>query len=668
MISAAIIIAVALGLAVLAGAFYLREPRGKSAGIFLWIIRSLALLMLLCAFFQPALTFKTLSRNDGGAAVLIDASRSMGLFGLDSLLRRLSGLKDYPGAPSSGRQRVQFFSFGDSLRPCAAASLPAIGFSDNHSFFPKALSSWPTVIIVSDGNWSNSSLPADIFEDKNCYYLALPPPSPRPFLHSSVISFQPVAVKDSALAAILAVQGYKTTERPIEIDVRQGAKQLLHRERRLPAGYFNDTISLPLPTDEAGRFLYHIGVRNAADSLRSHAYLKENIVPSAFSAAVAASSPSIDARFLSLALSSDPAWRIDGGENAAASADALLLLDWSASAQKAFSALKPSGVAVFVGCLPCEKPAMIAPDTFGLFSTGPDDSLTQRILERTLPSPGRIVTCDRMPFSGERTTIECIVRKKNPLRKAAPGGAGDTLPLLFEGVYKGRSCVALTACDLWHMEFLPLGLTQETEGGSFLRDVFSIVKRSVANRRNRSFFVYPREQGISEFDSGSFCIVLPPEMTAARQAGGSPEGRIAFSIGQNGRGVFDTAFAAGVETTEGTSVVRCPPLPAGVYTYGAALTLNNKRFSWIDTMVVMKSDLELSIQGQNTVLLNQLALPLDINDPRALEAVFTRRDGPSNGVFSETVVRLKRSWWLWGIIVALFCLEWAVRKKVGLDA
>jgi hypothetical protein len=75
----------------------------------------------------------------------------------------------------------------------------------------------------------------------------------------------------------------------------------------------------------------------------------------------------------------------------------------------------------------------------------------------------------------------------------------------------------------------------------------------------------------------------------------------------------------------------------------------------------------LSIQGQNTTLLNQIAVPLDGNDPRALSAVIERDPGLAKNVMNARIYQIKRSWWLWGIIVALFALEWVMRRKYGLD-
>jgi hypothetical protein len=660
MTTGAIAAAVLLLLAAFAGVLYACVPQKKKVPLLLWALRVAGLGMLACAFFQPSCTVRTLAIDKGSTAVLIDASKSMGLFKTDSLLSRLAALAGSPGdAP------VRFFCFGDSLRRCDPAAVPKTGFTDKTSFFPSGLSKWRTLIILSDGNWSNPSFSPAAFEGKNCYYVPLPSMSPRPFLRSACVSFQTPAIKDSASAAIIALQGFKTTGDALAIEVRRAAKPLMRRSRLIPAGYFSDTVSLRFPTEQTGRYLYGIRISNAADTVCAQMNLVGDVVPAAFTAAAVASSPSLDQRFLSLAISGDPGWKFDGGDEAARTADALFLWDWDAKARKNFSLLKPSGVAVFMGCLPCSTRYIPVSDTFSLIPARPDDSLARRIVQRKLPSPARIAASDRPCLGLTHARLECVMHGKG-LRKPSEGLMGrDTLPFLLDGSFGGRSCVALAARDFWHMEFLPLGVDQENENGSVLRDVVAVVREAVVNGLSRAFFAYPLASETTGYDSSAFCFVLPAGMTAPQ--GASAPGRIGLFIRQNGKRILDTVFTAVPGAPSGVQTIRFGALDAGTYSYDATLFFDRKRLTWADTFDVRAGDLELSIQGQNTVLLEQIAAPINANDPRAVSAAIGRDPSPERSATEAKVYQVKRSWLLWGIIVALFSLEWLLRRKHGLD-
>jgi hypothetical protein len=656
-----------LVLAVFSGVAYTRDSRvgipggpiKKKSMFFLWAVRILALIVLACAFFQPALKLQTIAADTGNVAVLIDASKSMGLFQLDSMLKHLPDLFGNTGTTA------RFFFFGDSLRPCNPATLTSGAFIDKNSFFPGDLSAWSTVVILSDGNWSNTSLPTNAFENKNCFYFPLPAMSPRPFLSCECISFPTPVSEDSVSRAAILVKGYKRSGDPLEIDVKSGAKRLFNKNRILPAGYFNDTLSLSFPTNKAGRFLYGIRIKNMADTLTSQVYLVSDVVPSAFAAAIISPSPALDERFLSLAISGDPSWKIGYGSDAARKADAMFFTEWDASSKKMFSLLKPSCVAVFVGCLPCSTRFTVTPDTFALIAADPDDSLARRIMQRSLPAPEQLVVCGGSAFSKLRTRLGCVARKKTFPQPGSRATQADTLPFIFEGVYSGRGFVAIAARNIWRMEFLPLGLDQENESGSLARDVIAIVNESIRGGLARSFFVYPSS---GAGDSCAFSIVLPQELNVTplppRSRGAA---RIEFSIQQEGTRIIDTAFTPEPGELSGVQTFKCRSLPSGTYAYTAALSFDKKRFLWSDTLDVNTNDLELSISGQNTVLLGQLAVPLSGAEKRSFSESIGKQPGLARSLTNQKVYQIKRSWVLWGVIIALFSFEWFMRRKVGLD-
>ena len=634
-------------------------PKATLAG--LWSLRAGIAAVLLCAFFQPSCNLRTIVPGGNNLTILLDVSKSMRLFNADSsvtgvwkLLRLCSNV------PSGKRAPTRIFFFGDSARENLLSADPV--FSDKHSYFPTHFgddidASDRSTLIISDGNWSNASLPEAMLADKSCQYVRLPSCTPLPFLKADIVGDFQRAIQDSALLVRIYVQGYTKSAGKLFVSGHSTAKQLARVGMNISGGYFNDTISLPISTSRAGRFLYRIDVRDTiAGGLHAGTYAVCDIVPHTVKARIYGDGPSLDARFLALALSKNGDWNIiRSSDTVSHSPDALFFLDWDHGAEREFSALKPGSVAAFMGCAPSLDNQAFSPDTFAIVSRGPDDSLAQRLLSQQIPPPSEIIFPGKHSFSSIRSLVGCRIQKTPQ---------SDTLPFLAQGKLSGKSVFFCAVKNAWQMEFLPLSVTHENETNSFLDYIIGLVKKQVLQNLTHDFFMYPASSKIYENDSIDFRIVAPPEIESET----GPPAFIRYSINKAGHSIVDTSISFMINPLSGDQLIRIRPLDAGIYSYQARLTSKTLSMVYADTLLVQNNDLEMSVRGQNTMLLNSFARPIELNDTAAFRRMMTPDPGLAKSITVMRKIQIKQSWWL---LILLFCLlgtEWLVRRKVGLDS
>jgi hypothetical protein len=651
MFSIALVCAASAAALVFAAFYYLRGGLKKWAFFSLWAVRALFVAALLCAFFQPVFKIPIVEPKDRRAVVLLDVSKSMRLFNADSSVSRFMAALSNPPLGGPRGLAADQICFGDSTR--ALPRRTRASFSDEHSFFPDGFGQdqrmrGRSILIVSDGNWSNPSLPRALFENNTCYYVKLPSFSPRPFLHAEFIAPQQPVIQDSASIARLLLQGYKKTDSPLDVIAAFSGRRIAHTTCKARTGYFSDTVSIRLPSSKPGRFLYTIAAADPADSLGALLYRVCDVLPRTVRARVCATRPSLDKRFISLALSKD-AWKLD-----TAAADVLFILEWDAKAQVALSRLKPTGTAVFIGCAPGSR-QVIVPDTFSLMALAPDDSLAQRLELRRMPPPTEILADARLFPAPLRTILGCIARKAAPL---------DTLPFLAYGGYGSHPAIFCAARNAWAMEFLPLSLDQENETFSFLEYIVSIAKNQFLKNLNRNFFMYPATSEVNNLDSVVFCIVPPSEIVSSAPQSGS----IHFTLSNGNNILLDTMFRLELNEVSGNQTIRVSPFPAGAYAYKATLSIKDSHFTYEDSLFVQENNLEMSVQGQNTLILNDLAIPLEMTDTAGLRRALANDAGQeSHGTIFRTI-RITHSWPLLAVLFVLLGLEWLVRRKIGLDS
>jgi hypothetical protein len=288
-------------------------------------------------------------------------------------------------------------------------------------------------------------------------------------------------------------------------------------------------------------------------------------------------------------------------------------------------------------------------------SLQPDDSLARRLELRRMPPPTEILANARSFPGPLHPILGCIVRKAAPL---------DTLPFLAYGVYGNHPALFCAARNVWSMEFLPLALDQENETFSFLEYLVSIAKNQFLKNLNRNFFMYPAASEVNNLDSVAFCIIPPSEMVSS-----APQSGVIHCTLSSKNGIaLDTMFPLELNEASGNQTIRVSPFPEGTYVYKATLSTKDSRFTYADSLFIQNNSLEMSVQGQNTLVLNDLAIPIEMNDSTGLRRALANDVGQESHTTVFRTIRISQSWGLLAVLFVLLGLEWLIRRKIGLDS
>jgi hypothetical protein len=96
------------------------------------------------------------------------------------------------------------------------------------------------------------------------------------------------------------------------------------------------------------------------------------------------------------------------------------------------------------------------------------------------------------------------------------------------------------------------------------------------------------------------------------------------------------------------------------------MTLGPVQRHYSDSFYVSSNRQELSAAGQNTVLLDEFALPLPSAEPQSVLKAYTAYSAARRATITQNL-EIRQGWILLSIILCLFTVEWIARRKKGLD-
>jgi hypothetical protein len=620
---------------------YRRADCSKPARAVFIGIRVCILLLLIIALLEPALHFRRLIKRDSSIAVLIDASASMSLFGApESLWEPLAGLRNSP---------LRFFLFGDSLRTTGGIS--AVRFSDRRSYVPGAMDSKTIarsqrMLIVSDGNWSNSSLPHSAFEGKECWYLPLPPCKPRSHLSIGMLDFRETVPLDSPSLISVEIYGFSSTKTSADLICMEHGRKIVKAAATLDSGFFRDTVTLKLPTGKPGRHLYQLSCRNPRDSISGMYRVVQNVIPGRLTIAVDNTRPNLDARFLRLAIEKDKTWNLVEMRDSMGTLNAVVVFDFSAETRRKIRSLPPASVVVAMGCIPGDSGRIVAPSRF---SVSPGQQNAPELLRSlvSVPPPSGVMISTGKNSRAEETIIQAELDN---------AGQAGSIALIALSRIEAHPAIVCAAQGIWRWDFWPLSTERDAGQETFSAAFLALVKNQAIRHLNAGFFVYPADQEILETDSVRMLVVPPATTENASRA------QCRLTISSGNRKLVDTTAEV---SPSSASSISFAPLPAGTYAYTAALKAGPASFDCSDSLIIGTDQSEFRIQGQNTLLLSQFAQPIQTSNglPAALL-------NPAARDKTQTIIqtfRLRQSWLLLAAILVLFGAEWAMRKRLDLD-
>jgi len=271
----------------------------------LLIIRVALFILILGVFFQPSFKINRLASHENNILVLLDCSSSMQLFNSDSIGSYLSKILKSP-VNSNNQLMPHFtvFGFGDSLRQIPAPLSEK--FNDNTSRFPRFLTNnqlkkHRKVLIISDGNWTNTTSPHHSIRDKECYYLPMQQRIQIAYLHIEAPALLHSIVSDTNWTVPVQLSGFTEQNKTITLRCSYKQQSLTEKSMVVDSGFFTETRAIKIPAKKAGTRLLELSAQ-LGDSLISKRYILQNILPNKFTAYLHAPYPSLDKRFLTLAM------------------------------------------------------------------------------------------------------------------------------------------------------------------------------------------------------------------------------------------------------------------------------------------------------------------------------------------------------------------------------
>ncbi len=621
---------------------YLKFKGDKPKKVFLITVRSCWILALLLAFLEPHITVERFESGDKHIPVLVDNSSSMQLFKPDSFivpfLDSLNKLSSEPGS----RKKFDLYLFGDSLREANRGK--KVLFTDNKSDFPKTLipkeiQKAEEVLIISDGNWSNTVKSSAIFSDKSVYYLNLPSFNPRPYLKLNNAAPLTAPV-DSPFTVTISLRGFSREGGIAKVELSENGKVVKKTDTPLESGFFNNTIQFSLKNSTPGKHLYQIKTKSEHDSTEASVAFVHQTIPEQLTYSCYSATPSLDRRFLSQTLIRNPQFK-----EKATSPDLLYIFDWTKDAEQLFQKLPPHGIAVFIGCLPCSTSSIKNP-TFSRLHSIQDDALLTADFS-SLPPPEEFVRCNRFPAAITDSFL-----------KGTLSDSPSSNSLLFSGRLRNHNSLFLPLKGIWRWDFWPLSLSKaENESFDFTNTLLAVSKKLLLESLSEKFIIYPAHN-LSETDSLKFMLTLPSSVPVFEPL--NIQLKIKNQISQ-----LDSSLTFTPSGLNNQSI-SIAAFPKGNYLLSSYFESKGKKYSFNDSFTVAKDDREFSIVSQNSVFLQEFARKIE-NDFKNVRALFASEGQSVQKRTVKETYRISKSWVLLSFILLLVGIELLLRKKWAMD-
>ncbi|KMQ52880.1 hypothetical protein CHISP_0101 [Chitinispirillum alkaliphilum] len=597
------------------------------------------MILIFVAVMEPAFVFERFQLTDNEIPVLIDVSKSMGLFSPDSAVIPL--LKQLNKPDEQSDVSFSFYSFGDSLRN--VSDIEELEFSDSRSDFPLSFRrknrNAEKLILITDGHWTNPRLPPDALSFSSVHYLRLPEARPRPFIDLNIETAKGTSFGNS-MHVKADVNGFSGNKSNIALILREGdrviEKKLLSTDS---AGHYRAAADFHITDVEPGRTLYTIDAVHKEDQKEICISFLHHALPEQIKYQFFSPQPTLNRRFISQALTQRNIWRQSNQP------DILFLTAWNNNAQNKLRRLPPYGVAVFLGALPCPYTRIDSPNNYR-YTASPHLDIKSRITNN-LPPPDALLVC---------SDAEAL-KMGQKLVSAIQDGSGDSIPLLFTGKTGETNSLFCAVKGMWKWDFWPLSIDRdEHEPFLFSHLVLESAKELLYNNISDSFLAYPPKP-LYNSDSLKFNAVFPSSARPFTPAS------LTFHFSKNDLSVFDTLVSFSVPGNLEREFVL-PELAEGEYMMRCTLQLDETQYAANQEIKVYQDISELRVTSQNSGFLEQFAVPLP-GDPHLLSEQFS--GSTTQGRTVQETFSIKRNWFILLMLFGLMASEWIIRRIVQLD-
>ncbi len=620
----------------------------------------LVLFILLCiALVEPLLRFSSFRRHRDGVLLLLDRSVSMQQFPYhDSIAANLC---DILNMTKGSRSRLRIMGFGDSLvriRQCGD-----ISFHDSLSIFPHRLPNNTVVqarhvLVISDGNWSNTRLFERGGTEKRYHYMQMPAGTPKPYVDVSLISYPDNVVTDSLCTFEINCHGYVRRNNAVSVFLRRrsqmGSQECASRTIHPDTGFFYDTLTMACKAGTPGVYMYTVSGKTE-HTKSEHAVSDrgiQHVLPKQITVVFTEREhASLDARFVSLFLGEDELWqRAEAGKGNQRkqihSPHVSVLFEGGEKTQSVFSASPGSDVPVlYYGGIPgAERQRKI--DTIrSIAFVGYGGARAHSGLNAEALTPDvDILTGPTSHLQQMNTYMEAVLP------------SGKRVPVVFSAHYHNRDILVVAARGVWKWDFIDHRQRNANVAYPFSRYIGGILRNRVVRNLFDTHYAFAVKGRAMAGDSLLMRLYVPSSLQYTDHT------RHHTIVVYNQKG--DTAaFREDTLDSGWRDSISLGTLPYGNYHYISRISAGSRHSSYQDTMFVAPCNEETMVYRQNSVVLDHFATAF----PAAHLAGYidslqrTLKTSPQQKVTST--ISLERTWLLLGCIIALFGLEWYLRRR-----
>lgn len=256
---------------------------------------------------QPTLKTEVLQKLNRSPVLLIDKSLSMSQFNSDSILQSLrSEFKDL--------KKIRVFTFGES---CKSEDIKDIKFIDSTSLFPENFiqdNMHSTIILISDALFQNLPDSKTLSQNSQMYYT----PLKRMSYSNHITISHPLEINQTGskkTAIDIEISGYsKDSLNQLTLKLFSNDKELNSKVINYSTGNIYLTKSMNIPQLTFGRHLLTLKAFQNNSLIQS----KELVVkstPEDFKINISSNSPSLDERFIRLAIKKNEYFKISDTYN-----------------------------------------------------------------------------------------------------------------------------------------------------------------------------------------------------------------------------------------------------------------------------------------------------------------------------------------------------------------
>jgi hypothetical protein len=616
-------------------------PFSKARRFTLTAIRFFLIFLIAIAFFEPSFQFERLPSQTRSIPVLIDNSKSMSLFSPEStvipLIKTFQTLNKKSAVKNN---RFVFYTFGDSLK--RADDQPT--FSENQSIFPPItgktiINKSPSMIIISDANWSNSVQLSPMVENKSIYYLQLPKPHQSSHFFTDIKN-SPASSKDSTHFNC-NVTGFATNTLSLTLRCVTFDKNLYQKTFAIKPGNIQESLDFNLKKLSPGIHVLRFQTL-VDDSIINEHRLVYMVSKDIFYYRTQFTTPSLDTRFLQLAFSRDSSFMLTSSDTA----DLLIISKLTKESSSKLSSASKNGLLFFAGTLPCQP--LKQSTTNSLIADLSSYSEFNRSGTVALPPISVYHNC----LSSPATRIFAWVSSGDE--------HSDTIPALFTTIYKNRTALILSLNDFWKWDFYPLiSDLGEENTFAFSRRIVNAVKELLSSQSSSAYIAAVNSE-ITDSDPFSLEHYLPQSI------GFNDRITIHCTVKRpDDKTVIDSSI---VIIHDGTGKLHTvfKPVSQGNYKYITTIQDGNEQYTYTDSVFISNDKREYSVTGQNEYIFSDIARPIFKADSTSLERILNESDNLSILPIKQSVT-LNRNWLLILLLLATYGIELFLRRHWKLD-